>query len=170
MKNKAVKTILIIMVSVTVFSAVFGSSILKMGKDEAFLPYETSDLTVTESETETTERVYSEVEFLVNTENPIPNEWKPDLVDLPNGQKVDRHAYNDLLNMLNDAKKLGFHPLICSSYRTNEKQTSLFNKKVEKYKKEGYSHDEAVAQAAMWVAYPGTSEHQSGSLLLFPMY
>lgn len=53
-------------------------------------------------------------------------------------------------------------PLICSSYRTNEKQQTLYNNKVSQYLEKGYSQTEAEAEAGKWVAVPGTSEHQTG--------
>ncbi len=167
MKNKVAEKVWIIIISIAVLATVFTAVAIKVSPNQTAVPEKTSELTAAEPETEeeTTRRIPSEVEFLVNSENPIPDDWEPDLVELKNGHKVDRHAYEDLQNMLDDARKLGYNPLICSSYRTNEKQTTLFNNKVEKYKEEGYSEDEAVAQAAKWVAYPGTSEHQTGLAL-----
>lgn len=62
---------------------------------------------------------------LVNYENTIPENWKVNLVRLNNGQSVDRRIYKDLMDMLQAAKKEGLNPLICSSYRTYEKQEDL---------------------------------------------
>lgn len=64
--------------------------------------------------------------------------------------------------MMNDARKNGLSPLICSSYRTYEKQSELYNEKVDYYKGLGYSEEESLKKAANWVAAPGTSEHQLG--------
>ena len=63
---------------------------------------------------------------LVNYENTIPENWKVNLVRLNNGQSVDRRIYKDLMDMLQAAKKEGLNPLICSSYRTYEKQEDLY--------------------------------------------
>lgn len=105
------------------------------------------------------------VEMLVNDSNPIPDDWEVDLVELKNGHKVDRRAYDSLQKMFDDARANGYEPFICSSYRTNEKQTTLFNNKVDKYKAQGMSEADAIAAARKWVAYPGTSEHQTGLAL-----
>ena len=106
--------------------------------------------------------VNDELLTLVNFENTIPKDWKVDLVQLNNGQSVDRRIYDDLIAMLQAAKSEGLNPLICSSYRTNEKQEQLYQNKVSEYLSQGYSKVEASDKAAFWVARPGTSEHQLG--------
>lgn len=106
--------------------------------------------------------VKDELLTLVNFENTIPKDWKVDLVQLNNGQSVDRRIYDDLIAMLQAAKSEGLNPLICSSFRTNEKQEQLYQNKVSEYLSQGYSKVEASDKAAFWVARPGTSEHQLG--------
>lgn len=106
--------------------------------------------------------VKDELLTLVNFENTIPKDWKVDLVQLNNGQSVDRRIYDDLIAMLQAAKSEGLNPLICSSYRTNEKQEQLYQNKVSEYLSQGYTKVEASDKAAFWVARPGTSEHQLG--------
>ena len=106
--------------------------------------------------------VKDELLTLVNFENTIPKDWKVDLVQLNNGQSVDRRIYDDLIALLQAAKSEGLNPLICSSYRTNEKQEQLYQNKVSEYLSQGYSKVEASDKAAFWVARPGTSEHQLG--------
>ena len=106
--------------------------------------------------------VKDELLTLVNFENTIPKDWKVDLVQLNNGQSVDWRIYDDLIAMLQAAKSEGLNPLICSSYRTNEKQEQLYQNKVSEYLSQGYSKVEASDKAAFWVARPGTSEHQLG--------
>ena len=106
--------------------------------------------------------VKDELLTLVNFENTIPKDWKVDLVQLNNGQSVDRRIYDDLIAMLQAAKSEGLNPLICSSYRTNEKQEQLYQNKVSEYLSQGYSKVEASDKADFWVARPGTSEHQLG--------
>ncbi len=64
--------------------------------------------------------------------------------------------------MMGDAQKAGLKPMIISSYRTMEKQTSLYNNQVARYVNQGYGKEEAKRLAAQWVAIPGTSEHQAG--------
>lgn len=100
--------------------------------------------------------------LLVNPWNKIPDNFSVELTQLKNGHSVDKRAYPDLQEMMDDARAQGLSPIICSSYRTNEKQKTLFNRQVSEYVSMGYSEIEAENEAAKWVAVPGTSEHQTG--------
>ncbi len=106
--------------------------------------------------------INDELLTLVNYKNKIPDDWKVDLVSLNDQQSIDQRAYQELKNMLNDAKKQGLNIIVCSSYRTYDKQKELFVNKVKEYLKEGYGYNEAQEAASMWVAKPNTSEHQLG--------
>ena len=106
--------------------------------------------------------INDELLTLVNYKNKIPDDWKVDLVSLNDQQSIDQRAYQELKNMLNDAKKEGVNIIVCSSYRTYDKQKELFVNKVKEYLKEGYGYNEAQEAASMWVAKPNTSEHQLG--------
>ncbi|QOX61879.1 M15 family metallopeptidase [Anoxybacterium hadale] len=99
---------------------------------------------------------------LVNKTHPIKENNPIQLVQLKNGQAIDERAYPELQAMMDDARAAGLSPYICSSYRTNEKQTTLYNNQVNQYRKRGYSEADAAAEAGKWVAIPGTSEHQIG--------
>lgn len=100
--------------------------------------------------------------ILVNNDHLIDEDFEVTLTSLKNGHSVDSRIYDDLQKMMNDARKNGLSPLICSSYRTYEKQSELYNEKVDYYKGLGYSEEESLKKAANWVAAPGTSEHQLG--------
>ena len=75
---------------------------------------------------------------------------------------MDSRCYADLQQMMDDCRAAGCEPLICSSYRTQEKQESLFEQKVDSLLAEGYSQTQAEEIAGENVAVPGTSEHQLG--------
>lgn len=100
--------------------------------------------------------------ILVNKWNPVPSDFSVELVPLSNGHSIDARAYEDLQTMMDDARMEGLSPVICSSYRTNEKQEQLYNTKVTYYLAQGYSEEDAKTEAGKWVAVPGTSEHQTG--------
>lgn len=101
--------------------------------------------------------------LLVNWENPLPEDFSiPRLTQLVNGHAIDSRAYPDLQRMMDAARAAGLQPTICSSYRTWDKQEELFENKVQTLLAEGYGRTEAEERAAMWVARPGTSEHQAG--------
>lgn len=103
--------------------------------------------------------------ILVNAEHPIPEDYTVTLTLLRNGQAVDRRAYPDLQEMVDDMRAKGLSPLICSSFRTQEKQQKLYDAQVQKYLDKGYSREAAEEEASKWSAYPGTSEHQTGLAL-----
>jgi len=100
--------------------------------------------------------------ILVNQWNSLPENYEIELTKLKNGLSADSRCYPDLQEMMDDCRNQGLNPIICSAYRTQEKQESLFDKQVEKWKKQGYSDEEAKIQAGTLVAIPGTSEHQTG--------
>ena len=102
------------------------------------------------------------VDILVNADNPVPDDWKVDLVEIQNGYQIDKRAYDSLKKMLDDAKANGYNPLICSSYRSTSYQQKLFNNRVQRMKKQGMSEKEAIADTEKWIAIPGTSEHETG--------
>lgn len=101
--------------------------------------------------------------LLVNPWTPLPEDFVPgELVPVQNDQAVDARAYPDLQDMLQDMSQAGLSPLICSSYRSQERQQELYDNKVQRVMAEGASREAAQAEAARWVARPGTSEHQTG--------
>ena len=101
--------------------------------------------------------------ILVNWEHALPDGFSvPELTRLRNGHAVDSRAYPALQAMMDDARAAGLQPLICSSYRTWDTQERLFEREVQNWLNRGYLQEEAMDRAAMWVARPGTSEHQTG--------
>lgn len=100
--------------------------------------------------------------ILINKNTILPNDFNVNLSSITGNQKVDSRIVEALESMLNDAKSTGLEPLICSSYRTTNKQTQLYNNKVKQYQNLGYSRDKAKDLASYWVAIPRTSEHQTG--------
>lgn len=100
---------------------------------------------------------------LVNKDHALADGYVPELVAVDNTNfKFDTRAAADLNAMLQGARDAGLSPMICSSYRTWERQTSLFEKQVVKQQNTGLTYDEAYEKAKTVVAYPGTSEHQTG--------
>lgn len=100
---------------------------------------------------------------LVNAAHPLPEDFQvPELTALKGGHAIDSRAYPALQRMMDDCRAAGLEPLICSSYRTRDKQEELFRRKVRTLSKQGYPDEEAGVEAARWVARPGTSEHETG--------
>ena len=100
--------------------------------------------------------------LLVNRWNAIPEGYEVTTVTLSNGYEVDERIYPDLQEMFDDMRAQGVYPVVASGYRTTERQTELMDEKIEGYLAQGYSTEEATEEALLWVAVPGTSEHQTG--------
>lgn len=102
--------------------------------------------------------------LLVNPWNPLPENYSPRLVDLGDGMQIDERVAGDLKQMLEAcyADPRGSIPVPISGYRTQEYQQELFDNKIDRLVKAGWSWEDAPAEAAHSVAVPGTSEHQLG--------
>lgn len=112
---------------------------------------------------ETPVNVDDELLTVVNPWNPLPEDWVSDLVvcDLE-GRKIDSRCYEAFEEMMDACRDAGYAPFLCSAYRTQETQQSLYDNKVQRLINSGMSEDEAKVEAAKTVAIPGTSEHQLG--------
>lgn len=100
--------------------------------------------------------------ILVNKWHPLPDGFQVELTQLRNGHAIDSRAYPDLQNMMDDMRKVGLSPLICSSYRLRSDQDRLFALQTQEHLSQGLSQTNAEEEAAKLVAVPGTSEHQTG--------
>lgn len=92
----------------------------------------------------------------------VPEDWSVDLVTLPNGLEVDKRCYDALMEMIDGCYDAGLTPVICSAYRAQDFQETLYNNKVSEWMDQGYGLEDAKAKAGRQVAVPGTSEHQLG--------
>lgn len=99
---------------------------------------------------------------LVNPWYPISESHEIELKWVSGSHKVDARCADALKQMLKDCEAAGYSPLICSSFRTWEDQTILFERRVNLYISRGYGEAQARVLAAKEVAVPGTSEHQLG--------
>lgn len=147
------------LLGIAVFGYIIGRGISAVSGDLPFI----SALNLDESESvvaDTSDSLWYLA--LVNRWNPIPEDYKINLVDVPGGEQVDERIYAPLMQMLEDAEKEGLGPTVVSGYRTQKKQQKLYDDKINEYRRQGYSTDEATAMAQEWVAVPGTSEHQLG--------
>jgi len=99
---------------------------------------------------------------LVNAENPLPSDHSPKLKSLANGLQFDERAIDQLNAMLSAAREQGLSPVVCSAYRSIEKQRTLLNNQTEYQVTRGLSREQAAIEARKVIAYPGTSEHNLG--------
>lgn len=106
--------------------------------------------------------------YLVNEQNPLPDNWKIETKVLKgpnypiNGKEVDARIYDALIAMMDAARESGHELLVCSAYRNYQYQVKLFDQEKNKHTRQGKTEQEAYAIAKTAVAIPGTSEHNLG--------
>lgn len=99
---------------------------------------------------------------LVNKWNPIDKNRSIETVEMDGGERVDKRIYEPLREMFADMEADGVYPIIASGYRSVEEQETIYNNKIAEYEAEGMSYESAKQETELWVAVPGTSEHQLG--------
>lgn len=102
---------------------------------------------------------------LVNEAHPMKEGYVPELAEIEKGYSIDRKVADMTRKMLADAKKEGLHIVICSAYRSVERQEQVFSSSMKERVKSGMSYWEAYEETARNVAKPGTSEHALGLAL-----
>ena len=100
--------------------------------------------------------------LLANAENPLPQDWSIQTEEVQNGYEMDKRAAPAMREMIQAAKEDGVELMLCSAYRSVEKQQQLFDRSQQAYMAQGMSEEEAYAKTATETAIPGTSEHQPG--------
>ncbi len=101
--------------------------------------------------------------ILTNAEYPVPEDYQVELRQIPGTeQSVDVRIYDPLMEMVQDMKNAGLSPIICSAYRTLDRQEMLFNRKVKSYVKSGHTKEESYVLARQSISIPGSGEHCLG--------
>lgn len=103
--------------------------------------------------------------LLVNTSNPIPDNYSFEHHTLNCGYDIDERIFDDLLTMLTDLNGAGLHYSIVSAYRTREYQQTLVDSMKQMYMGGGMTEEEALAETYKSVQIPGYSEHETGLCL-----
>lgn len=101
--------------------------------------------------------------ILTNAEYPVPEDYTVELEMIPGTeQSVDKRIYEPLMAMVGDMKAQGLSPVVCSGYRTLDKQEKLFNRKVQSYVRSGHTKEESYELARQTISIPGSGEHCLG--------
>lgn len=100
--------------------------------------------------------------ILVNSTNALPDGFDVELATVSDGYRVDARIADNLSRMFLQAKEDGINLIICSAYRTPEKQQENFNNQVQQYLDQGDTAEEADAKTVAYIARPGFSEHHTG--------
>lgn len=100
--------------------------------------------------------------LLANPDHALPQDFVPQTEIVQNSFKMDSRVAPAAREMIEAAKKDGVDLLVCSAYRSIDKQITLFNNMKQDYIAQGMSEEEAYAKTATAIAVPGTSEHHTG--------
>lgn len=103
--------------------------------------------------------------IVVNSRTCLPEDFSVDLVEVGDGQYVDKRIAAPLNQMMSDAHAAGIDIYIYSSYRSMEKQQGLFNASLAQYLQAGDSYNEAFYKTKKKIALPSESEHQTGLMV-----
>lgn len=102
---------------------------------------------------------------LINKQHPIPDDYDFNLGMIKDGLLCDERIVSDLLSMMQAAKNDGINLALKSTYRTDSRQETNFNKRIRQYMGQGYSYMEAYKLTSQIITVPGASEHQVGLAL-----
>lgn len=105
--------------------------------------------------------------ILVNKQHPIPEDYTFSLGTIKGTLQCDERIMDDLLDMMQAAKDAQVDLVICSPYRDYNRQTILFNRKIETYMNKGLSYMDAYKLSCQTVTLPNASEHQLGLAIDF---
>lgn len=101
--------------------------------------------------------------ILVNKDNKLAEDYNPNLYRMPDGvNQAEETAYAPLCKMLEDGRKEGLRFIICSSYRSVERQQELLEEDIEILMKQGISYEDAYFEVTKETMPPGYSEHATG--------
>lgn len=100
--------------------------------------------------------------LLIDNDNPLPEGYTFTPATVKTGYDVDERIYADLTAMLDAGKQQGLKLLVCSAYRSYDRQVELFDSAYGEGLKNGLSEEQAYAEAATGYSLPGCSEHQAG--------
>ena len=100
--------------------------------------------------------------LLVNSRHPMPEGYTANIVEFSEGKYVDSRIVEPLTKLIDAAKADGYNIVVRSGYRSYDEQMQLYNQRLERLIEEGMSRENAEVEILKWVAYPGTSEHQTG--------
>ena len=100
--------------------------------------------------------------ILVNENSPLPESFEPKLEKIEGGKLVDTRIVPALTKMFSAMRAEGLDPMVCSGYRTIEKQHNLFEEDIQTQVRAGKTYDQAFYKAKEYTALPGASEHHTG--------
>lgn len=103
--------------------------------------------------------------ILANKEFPVNEVAGLEIQNADNNQSMDQRIFPAYESMKQAAQADGIEFLLISGYRSVEAQQGIYDQSIATYLNQGYSEEEAKKLTLDYIAYPGTSEHQTGLAL-----
>ncbi len=103
--------------------------------------------------------------FIINNENPLPENYSPALERVQGDFSMDSRCAEYAREMISAARLDGIELNVVSAYRNVQKQQENLDAYIERMINEGHSEEEARRLALLEIAKPGTSEHNAGLAL-----
>lgn len=104
--------------------------------------------------------------LLVNSKHKIPDSWEHQLTEYE-GIEVDKRILPALQKLMEDAQKAGISLQLVSGYVSPEEQNEEYEKRIEEYRKDGYTQVRAEDKAQNSLGMGGYSESQTGLSVVF---
>lgn len=103
--------------------------------------------------------------ILANKESPVNSVTGLDIQNADNNQSMDKRIFSAYESMKQAAQADGIEFLLISGYRSVEAQQGIYDQSIATYLSQGHTEEEAKKMTLDYIAYPGTSEHQTGLAL-----
>lgn len=163
----AALVVLVVVCAMLVFSRAGEASEESAGSEHAdvdlILPPQASDAAQTPAYENLPDIDITSWEYLFVNQSHSIGQYAPEVTAVGEGNAYfDTRAVEAFRALLQGARDAGFTPHIYCAYRPYATQESQFSNEVAKYVRQGYSESDAQKAAALVVAEPGTSEHQTG--------
>ena len=107
--------------------------------------------------------------ILVNRNYALPDNFTRDFLRLevavthfPENIQLHETAARYFRQMYQAGRRDGVGLIPFSGYRNTQRQYTNFTNRIQRYRNQGYTHEQAVNMAAMWIKPPRCSEHETG--------
>ncbi|MCL2694323.1 MAG: D-alanyl-D-alanine carboxypeptidase family protein, partial [Oscillospiraceae bacterium] len=105
--------------------------------------------------------------FLINKENPLPEDYTVPLRRIYGNFEADARIADYAILMMSDARSEGYNLSVVSANRTLARQRENFEARVSDLMARGFSEENARELTEREIALPGNSEHNAGLAIDF---
>lgn len=103
--------------------------------------------------------------YVIGNDNPLPSNFTIEIKTVVGERTLDKRCADYAIQMLKDAKEQNVGLYVTSAYRSIQYQSDNLQNFINRLMAQGYTKEEATAQAQKEIALPGCSEHNSGLAL-----